>query len=180
MFENLTKITQDILETQAELKKKVQLAAQEQLKPALREVIIQLRESVPNLTRIEWDQYTPYFNDGDECVFSLGEVYFTIGELTDEEYNESLYAEERRNTFSVYSEWDDWHDNRLARGEIYQPYPLIRSGELTIEGYGILHNLSIQLRASEDLLKACFGDHARVRINVQTGDVDSEEYTEHD
>lgn len=31
----------------------------------------------PNLTAIVWTQYTPYFNDGDSCVFSVNDIHFT-------------------------------------------------------------------------------------------------------
>jgi hypothetical protein len=33
---------------------------------------------------VRWYQYTPYFNDGDECVFGIGEVYYRFVDLDDE------------------------------------------------------------------------------------------------
>lgn len=35
----------------------------------------------PHIKRFGWTQYTPYFNDGEECVFGAGQTYF----LTDED-----------------------------------------------------------------------------------------------
>jgi len=32
-------------------------------------------EKHPNVYGVKWTQYTPYFNDGDACVFGLGGVY---------------------------------------------------------------------------------------------------------
>ena len=32
----------------------------------------------PEIGKIEWTQYTPYFNDGDPCVFGVGELAFTL------------------------------------------------------------------------------------------------------
>lgn len=29
--------------------------------------------SLPNVAAVKWDQYTPYFNDGDPCIFSVQE-----------------------------------------------------------------------------------------------------------
>lgn len=45
-------------------------------------------EENPEIHSIQWTQYTPYFNDGDECVF----------EVNDTTYN--------RSTFKESSEWD--------------------------------------------------------------------------
>lgn len=30
-------------------------------------------KDIPNFLRLEWSQYTPYFNDGDTCHFSINE-----------------------------------------------------------------------------------------------------------
>lgn len=35
-------------------------------------------EACPGVQAIAWTQYTPYFNDGDPCVFSVGELYFVV------------------------------------------------------------------------------------------------------
>lgn len=32
----------------------------------------------PEIKLIAWQQYTPYFNDGDVCRFRIGEGYYTI------------------------------------------------------------------------------------------------------
>lgn len=40
-------------------------------------------EKFPELKSFSWTQYTPYFNDGDSCVFGVGEV--------DEVNEESIY-----------------------------------------------------------------------------------------
>ena len=31
----------------------------------------------PHLTAIKWSQYTPYFNDGDECTFGVNDFCIT-------------------------------------------------------------------------------------------------------
>lgn len=41
----------------------------------------------PGLHGVQWEQYTPYFNDGDECVFHIREPEFDVtgdGEYLDE------------------------------------------------------------------------------------------------
>lgn len=53
-----------------------------------------LFEKYPEVNTINWSQYTPYFNDGDECVFSVNSSYPRINELDeydiDEKENPSL------------------------------------------------------------------------------------------
>lgn len=42
---------------------------------------------MPDILRVEWVQYTPYFNDGDECHFGVHEVnivLFDPNELNDD------------------------------------------------------------------------------------------------
>lgn len=40
-----------------------------------------------DISAISWYQYTPYFNDGDPCVNSIGEVYVISGDITREHIN---------------------------------------------------------------------------------------------
>lgn len=40
------------------------------LEPALRDVSHRIFEQHPSLQGFSWTQYTPYFNDGDPCLFS--------------------------------------------------------------------------------------------------------------
>lgn len=44
----------------------------------------------PEITGIQWSQYTPYFNDGEPCVFSVGSDYSITRNLEGEwsEYGE--------------------------------------------------------------------------------------------
>jgi hypothetical protein len=31
-----------------------------------------------NISKISWSQYTPYFNDGEECVFTVSDITITV------------------------------------------------------------------------------------------------------
>jgi hypothetical protein len=50
-------------------------------------------ESFPEVKTIHWTQYTPYFNDGDECVFTINDI-----NISTKPYNEIL---------NVYDEDED-------------------------------------------------------------------------
>jgi len=53
-------------------------AMREKGKQAVSEELAGLFAAHPELKAIRWKQYTPYFNDGDECVFGLREVYYRV------------------------------------------------------------------------------------------------------
>lgn len=38
----------------------------------------ELFEKHPKLESFSWSQYTPYFNDGDECIFSVNNSYIEV------------------------------------------------------------------------------------------------------
>lgn len=67
---------------------------QEQIKGLLKDAEVKAREIMdagfkdifgryPDLKEISWTQYTPWFNDGDECVFGVNEPYIKF--LSDDE-----------------------------------------------------------------------------------------------
>jgi hypothetical protein len=63
-------------------------------KEALAEEVHSLFAKWPELQSIRWAQYTPYFNDGDACVFGLGDVKVRVEEMDDDDEETYLYAYE--------------------------------------------------------------------------------------
>ena len=53
---------------------------QEKATSLFKQVTTNFFEQNPGIKAIVWNQYSPYFNDGDECVFSVNEPYFTNAE----------------------------------------------------------------------------------------------------
>ena len=78
-----------------EAKKKMK-AALEQANAIVKEAFLEASNEVfnkyPNIESFSWTQYTPYFNDGDECTFSAQTEYpqltFTDGTEVDINYGE--------------------------------------------------------------------------------------------
>ena len=76
-----------------EAKKKMK-AALEQANAIVKEAFLEASNEVfnkyPNIESFSWTQYTPYFNDGDECTFSAQTEYpqltFTDGTEVDINY----------------------------------------------------------------------------------------------
>jgi hypothetical protein len=93
-----------------ELKEQMSQQFQVELKDIFKELFV----AYPNVKAIGWTQYTPYFNDGEPCVFSVNDLY-----VCDETCNIDSY--------DIYS----W--NEIWRGGD-DKYPLIA------EVAGILQN----------------------------------------
>lgn len=84
------------------------------LRNELEEEII--KEFVPELTSImqkyekpfsiRWAQYTPYFNDGDECIFSLREIFWVEDDKEFESYD--IKKDDNSLRKEVYEEIEDF------------------------------------------------------------------------
>lgn len=109
-----------------------------------------------------WNQYTPYFNDGDTCEFNVNWDYPDInGEYIDE------------------CDWYDWRIKYYLKGEEKYANLLTDNPELDIETYKVVEEFkSVIGSIPQEFLKDLFGDHAKVTIH-KDGRVEVDEY-EHD
>lgn len=137
----------------------------EEFKQNLNELFQDFFKTVPIIKAIGWTQYTPYFNDGDECVFNVNEPGFL-----------STYA----------GDIDDEPDFLYGSGDIY----ISRKGVVAYNDNPEL-NEKLSPHATDimemeqfitdadntEFFKEVFGDH--VRIIVTHEGIDVEEY-EHD
>ena len=81
-FEKATGEVNKVLTDYEEMMNKVQTTLQEKMK----DIFTAFFNTHPNVKTIHWTQYAPHFNDGEECIFSVHEPYFTTlehDELTD-------------------------------------------------------------------------------------------------
>jgi hypothetical protein len=129
-----------------------------------------------------WTQYTPYFADGDPCVFSVGEPWFksvddVVGKKTDEDED---YDADDNDSFSVgygrhpsLGEQDYEYENPRDfenRRKVYGPY---RGDHQESFAVCAALNDAINSGAFEDVLLEAFGDHASVRVTATGITVDS-------
>lgn len=128
----------NLVAKQNELKAQVKKMALDSVKPSLEEAITDLQRLVPGLTAVRWRQYTPYFNDGDECVFSIGEKYFNIG---------------------ADPESGDYEDG-------FSSLWSTEAKALSAEAQTALKTFSRNLNDISDLLKTALGDHAKVTLSA--------------
>jgi len=147
---------EQLISDQAELHRKFQ----EQAQALFKEITKEFFDKNPGITGVVWTQYTPYFNDGDTCEFRVGDPTFTnapIDELSSISYGEydgdteGVWAAE--NISYVLTSDRDWYKEDAA---------LIRaSGGVDVESCD-LFNKAVCSGEMEDIMKAMFGDHAKV------------------
>lgn len=129
-----------------------------------------------NAQAIAWKQYTPYFNDGDICEFTLGEILlikegwdYEEDGMPDEESEECKFFGYNKPAQYYYDNYDrDIYNKKLVNS--YKNTP-----EITKELCKILVHF---MNDNEDLLKEIYGDHVSVAIYFKDGKVESiiEEY----
>jgi hypothetical protein len=150
---------------------------QEKGKTVLKECFTEFFDKYPEIKAITWTQYTPYFNDGETCVFGVGDFWA----LTHKAYE--LYIDDR----GYAEEFDISETDSKAMEKAYgQRYSWkLEPGQVPIYKYTD-HSYNVdevqqavkQLRSiPEDIYEDLFGDHAEV---VATKDGFEVEEYEHD
>lgn len=79
---------------------KMQEELTEKAKKAFHEVSQEIFSKYPNLVEFSWNQYTPYFNDGDPCVFGARTDYPWVKFADDNP--EDCEDEDRGNEYSSW------------------------------------------------------------------------------
>lgn len=97
-----------------------QKQAKQVMEQAFQDVSKELFDQHPTLKAFRWNQYTPYFNDGDECVFDARTTYpdlrFTdtdeeAGEMGDGFLGEYDLTGDQEKTFKAVVEFLRQFDN---------------------------------------------------------------------
>lgn len=107
----------------------------------------------PEIEAIAWTQYTPYFNDGEPCVFDVHDPVFVSAQLC----KQHGIGE----NWPVENAIEDWDCREIP--ELQAAFQELGK---------------VWSQIDESIFLAVFGDHVRVMIR-QDGTVDVEEY-DHD
>lgn len=65
-------------------KEQMQIAHQKRGGEILQSVFANVFNKFSQLQSFSWTQYTPYFNDGDECVFRMNGLHYMNGEYAED------------------------------------------------------------------------------------------------
>lgn len=141
----------------------------EAIKASGPEMVTKLTKTVfdnPGVESIQWDQYTPYFNDGDPCEFSVHEPAIKIAGWEE-----------------IAEFWADYPGGFFSSWSI--GYVIKQNPDLSIpEGLNLeqltedLNNLAKTICSTQGqkILYTLFGDHVRVVVtpdgNYEVEDID--------
>lgn len=138
----------------AEVHRKFQVQAQALFKEITKEVF----EKNPGITGIIWNQYTPYFNDGDSCEFRVNDATFTNAPV--EELCDIHYGEYEGETEGVWSA--DNIRSVLERDYYLETKELIlASGGVDLDSCDLFSKVILSSEM-EPVMEAMFGDHVKV------------------
>lgn len=118
--------------------------------------------ALPHVEAVRWEQYTPYFNDGEACVFN---VYYVAVRL-DVSDGEFLHDMDLR-TLGEGASWKERFDNAVYEYE----------GVDTTDIYSMLVALNDEVDHHDQILLEKFGDPAQVTYDGEAFNV---EFYEHD
>ena len=98
-------------------------------------------EKHPELLSVRWTQYTPYFNDGEECVFDKHANGYTVKDAEGEEHEIEEYGDEEDpiDMTAIYASIREFPDidadiYKAAFGD-HAEVRLDRDGTVTVEAY---------------------------------------------
>lgn len=98
----------------------------------------------PDLKSFSWSQYTPYFNDGDECIFGVNDVEKINGYCIDDYDNDDENENKEINIIKDYN-WKEEESDKKA-------FELVNT----------LRNFISNI--PDEILKEIYGDHCKVTI----------------
>ena len=156
-----------LIEKQRALQKEFQASAQELFKETTKEFF----DIVPQVKSIHWTQYTPYFNDGEECTFGVNDPYFSNAEGEDLE-DITRWGEYDGEKDDIWSEesWAllEYTNNQVLRDKL----------SLTQEQAAAIKRFSkmIQSDDMEPVMRAMFDDHVRVIATREGFDVEEHDH----
>lgn len=178
----------DLTRLRDEYKNKIKEAGEETIKSALTDLF----NNNPQLLAIKWDQYTPYFNDGDECVFSVYDPQYLIDlnhldlpKEVDAYYETGDDSEDGNqvwfyDTLTYRGEVDESYSGNKyeetervvkpgSEGERYPRYDYVKTGKfyayLPIPGCeDIADTVASIFTLPNDVFKDVFGDHVRITV----------------
>lgn len=158
----------DLISQQAEMKRQFQAQAQELFKGMTKEFF----DKNPGITAVTWVQYTPYFNDGEPCVFSVGDVSFTNAS-DPEDINYGEYEGEEEGAWAATNLTHVMNSDREWYRETREA--ILAAGGVDVESCDELSN-AIMSSEMEDVMLAMFGDHARIIATREGFTVDEYEH----
>lgn len=157
---------QDEIETVISEFEKTKKAYQEKLQKTFKSAFKIFWEENPKIRAVVWQQYTPYFNDGESCEFGRHDMF----PMTKEGYkawkDDSGYAEE----YVPYEiDYDSWRAINYAKNKCKYVVASGENSDITAEECTKAANqIALIQTLPDEIFLEMFGDHCEV-IAGRTG-----------
>jgi hypothetical protein len=134
------------------------------MKYAFSDIFDEFFEKYPKIKIVKWNQYTPYFNDGDPCTFRVDEIFATNEDLkpsdiSDEYDFEGYFVYNGKPSNWVYKEQGD-HFKQMV--ESYEKASVEEDYEYYVNGWKEFVELLNSI--PEDIYKSTFEDHSMIIV----------------
>lgn len=149
----------------------------EKLRPDFKELFTPFLEKYPQVTHLKWNQYTPYFNDGESCTFSVNDLFGFLGTEEEDDYEGSLpdyYVEQvaEYRTTGINSAWSEWTKTRVVEKNAEYPEDISVSLQMDKDFDALVKAFD---QIPDDIMLELFGDHTEITVTREGLDV--EEYS---
>lgn len=146
----------------------------EELRPSFKSIFESFFDKYKDVTGVRWKQYTPYFNDGEPCEFSVHSLEYLRNDAKDDD------GDYEDGWMLAASSWlfENPHDDKdgykaRRRKELSEPWG---SEEKYVEFNNDFNELDDAIQnIPEDVMQDLFGDHAE--IIVTRDGIEVEEYS---
>jgi hypothetical protein len=128
---------------------------QMQMREEIKKVFSSFFEEFPQVKTIHWTQYTPYFNDGEECTFGFGDIRYTTTEHTELGNREHVWGE---GDDGLINDWGKTIEDQKLNSAIKTMCSLLNS------------------EVMGNVLKTIYGDHVWVKVHKDGADVEDFEH----
>lgn len=135
-----------------ELKEKME-AIQKEIKEsgeaAVKELFKEFFDKNPQVVALRWQQYTPYFNDGDPCYFRVNEIRAGFLSGNPDLDKKFRYSPDETAEVAIDGKYEEvsFHDT----GSFYETMPEVSDAVQRLNDVVV-----------DDVFEAVFGDHAEV------------------
>lgn len=147
---------QELIEKHKQIRAEVRKQGEE----ALHEMFAEFFLNFPEVKAIRWEQYTPYFNDGDPCHFSVCDprIYLSDEPIDDDDRWDSNW----KDLYTLRDEDAEEVELESKWGHKYKQKPF------TPLGLG-LEDLSNKMcsQEGEEIFEHVFGDHVLVTVKAE-------------
>ena len=149
-------------------------ALRSSLEPEIEPALRGLLQKYPTVKAFYWTQYTPYFNDGDRCEFSVNDVSVSFKDVSNDSSASEQVRESDEEVEDEPAEEDEDNYDYDERGGFLDYYSLGRDDPRRI----VIQEINSFVQAiPADLMESAFGDGMRVvvdRDGVETMDYEHE------